>query len=105
MDRYDHKRAHARRETAGEQTWSDVWNFVLDPSDGTFVTLHPAYKGTIFAMREGLPEPDHEAPNTGPGTSEGKGTYRYYKNAGVQTALRFDPNRVMPKGSGKGRGK
>ena len=93
-DQYDHKRSHARFETTGEKRWSEVWDFVLDRSDGTCVSLHPNYKGTRVSMREGLPEPSHTTPKGGPGTSEGRGTYKYYKNKHVEATLRFDPGRM-----------
>jgi hypothetical protein len=102
-NQYDHKRSHARFETTGEKRWSEVWDFVLDRSDGTCVSLHPHFKGTSVSMREGLPEPSHTMPKGGPGTSEGPGTYKHYKNKHVQATLRFDPSRILAKGSGKGR--
>ena len=55
-------------------------------------------------MREGEQLPDQEMPKGGPGTSEGPGTFKYYKNKNVQETLKFDPSRMLPKGSGKGRG-
>ena len=97
------KRPHARFETTGEKQWSEVWGFVLDRSDGTCVSLHPNYKGKSVSMREGLPEPSHTTPKGGPGTSEGPGPYKHYKYKHVQETLRFDPNRMLAKGSGKGR--
>ena len=61
-------------------------------------------KKTKVAMREGLPEPDQEVPQHGPGTSEGKGTYKRFAFKGVTTTLRFDPQRIKAEGRGKGRG-
>jgi hypothetical protein len=54
-------------------------------------------------MQSGLPPPDNEMPMRGPGTSDGPGTYRRFKNKQIEMELRFDPRRKPEKGHGKGR--
>jgi hypothetical protein len=68
-----------------------VWDFVFVRSDGTVVRLHPQrstakvetfeVEGTAVAV---------QPPAAGKGGSDGRGTYRYYKESQTRAHLTFD---------------
>ena len=89
---YDHKTHHANR-MAGRATGpqSRVYDFVLWRADGTGIRLHPQYTTTkIEACDVEGHATQVQCPKKGPGTSDGPGTYKYYKNTAAPRSLRFD---------------
>ena len=65
------------------------WDFVLKRSDGTAVRLHPEWstpKVSTYAV-EGHEET--QIPRNGLGMSDGRGTFKYYKEVGQARTLKF----------------
>ena len=97
-DKYDHKR-HAAARKAGTAGPNDpmmyIWDFVLVCDNGTLIFLHPSYSNNkieCYTGYEGIqPARDHELPGTGRGGTSGPGTFKYFKNKGVQYTLKFGP--------------
>jgi len=112
-DTYDHKRHHADRQhtsTTGEpQIPAGItlreWSFIFVRSDTSYGSLVPAWGQTKIAYSCGPPGSRRPAlsdtgdhgpiPATGPGGTNGKGTFRRYTQTNVQTGqpkrqLRFD---------------
>ena len=89
---YDHKTHHANR-MAGRATGPQlrIWDFVLWRADGTGIRLHPQWS---TAKIEACDVEGHaeqvQCPKKGPGTSDGPGTYKYYRNTAAPKSLRFD---------------
>ena len=95
---YDHKVQYNERELGlvnrnRRQELKAAYDFVLTREDGTGVRLHPAYKGLkIEAYHMDGHASQVEPPSRGPGTSDGRGTFRRYSQLGVATSFRFrDP--------------
>jgi hypothetical protein len=95
---YDHKRQH-KNSISGATSLVEgafdgklpVWDFVIHRDDGTGIRLHPAWKSPKIetfdiAGHIGSVQP----PNRGLGKSDGRGTYKYYKDVGNEYTLRFD---------------
>ncbi len=87
---YDHALQNANKDVRRETRASRIWDFVIKRADGTGVRLHPQWstnKITTFA------EEGHwlqvQPPNHGPGHSDGKGTFKVYKNKSNQKTLKF----------------
>jgi hypothetical protein len=100
-DRYDHKRHYA---CADKKVMLKVWDFILIRDDGTQVCVHPNYSDTQFSCKYGVPETDHEVPRTGPGGTNGPGTYKHFKNKQVDATLRFDARKALPRPQPHGKG-
>ena len=84
-----------------------TWDFVLECGDGRHVYLHPNWANTkiqcfVVDAVARLPEVDHELPVTGPGGSDGPGTYKYFKHKHVEAILKFNHlNQPMAKAKAK----
>ena len=89
---YDRKMHHANRRAGRAQgPQLRVWDFVLWRADGTGIRLHPQWSTTKIETNEVEPHAEQvQCPRRGPGTSDGPGTYKRYKNVGAQRTLRFD---------------
>ena len=65
------------------------WDFILRRSDGTAVRLHPEWskdKIPTFAVEgQGVTQ----LPRNGLGTSNGHGTFKYYRTLGQERELKF----------------
>ena len=109
---YDHIR-QARLRQKGQATTEIVpmWDFVLHRDDGTGVRVHPRRTTKDMEVCEVWGHLSQvQTPWNGLGRSDGRGTYRWYKNIGVSKKVRFDHNKVPPhmrleKGKGKDKGK
>ena len=93
---YDHKRhnqlKHAQKPYGNPQL--RVWDFVLIRDDGTALRVHPQWSTTKIETYEGAGHAEQgEPPTAGLGNSDGRGTYKYYKDVGTKGHLRFDPNK------------
>ena len=92
LNSYDHKRHHALK-SAGQkiQTKLRCWDFVVLRADGSAMRIHPQWSSTKIDVFY-LDGHDHdvEPPASGLGESSGRGTYRRYKELGVQGVVRFD---------------
>ena len=66
------------------------WDFVLLRSDGAAVRLHTEWSTPKIptCAVEGHTEPV-EIPQNGLGRSDGRGTFRWYRNLGQEETLRF----------------
>ena len=93
---YDHKRSHMLRQSGATiQHKLPYWDFVVHREDGSGIRLHPSWTKTFV---ETLEEPVHaEAlavvtvpPRRGLGRSDGRGTYKKYKNIEWTKQMRFD---------------
>ena len=88
---YDHRRQVQRTDVPQLREW----DFVLIRSDCSVVRLHLAWSKTkipTFAV-EGHTQPV-EIPRSGLGRSDGRGTFKYYKQIGQERTLRFDSHRA-----------
>ena len=85
---YDHKLAVQAPGSAAKQ----IWDFLVERADGTAIRLHQNFKDIKFSA---FPEHPHASPvglpRRGPGTSDGKGTFKHYRDLGAQETLRFKP--------------
>ena len=79
----------ARNEHEGPQL--RIWDFVLWREDGSGIRLHPQWSRPSIATfaPEGHAE-QVQCPRKGPGRSDGKGTYKKYKEVATQGTLKFD---------------
>ena len=98
---YCHK-MHHQMEAAKQPVWDKrnkkqpVWDFVLTRDDGSGIRLHPQWSTTkveTYAVEggEGL-----QPPRAGLGKSDGRGTYKKFKEAGSHKMLRFDGMKRPP---------
>ena len=73
------------------------WDFVLHRADGSGIRLHPQYKGTVVETIEEPGDAEEWAvtapPRSGLGRSDGRGTYKKYKNIGITEKMRFDSSK------------
>jgi hypothetical protein len=93
---YAHDAHHAHRKASREQpkTKLRIYDFVLWRADGTGIRLHPKWGSTrIDSFGVDGHKEEVEPPASGPGGSDGKGTFKTYKNASTQDVLRFDPDK------------
>ena len=67
----------------------DTWDFVLTDGDGHSVHLHPSHKGPKVQAHMGQPPVDDEVPRAGRGGSDGRGTFKKFKQKGYDMALKF----------------
>ena len=94
---YDHQR-HYQRMMGGHHAVGDpqlrAWDFVLIRDDGSGIRVHPQWSKTKILTYdvEGHAE-EVEIPQAGLGKSDGRGTYKLYRNLGAGDALRFDASK------------
>ena len=68
-----------------------MWDFVLHRDDGTGVRLHPNWSNRKVAAFALSPHADTvQSPKAGLGQSDGRGTFRYYADLGVERTFHFD---------------
>ena len=90
---YDHKRHHQLKYAGTPQrdTQLRVCDFLLVRADGSSVRLHPQWSTTAVETFAGEGHQDEvEPPARGLGESDGRGTYKHYKEVGTQRKLKFD---------------
>jgi hypothetical protein len=87
---YDHKRAVVLKNSFGVQEKLHVWDFVLECDNGAQVYIHPNFTRTTFSWQEEELVPDNEMPRSGPGGSDGPGTFRRFKDKHMKGTMRFD---------------
>jgi hypothetical protein len=90
---YDHSRHHVLKETTGTPPTIKlpVWDFAVHRADGSGIRLHPEWSKPHCSSFEAQGHAEEVAPpRAGLGRSDGKGTYRYYKEVGCAVKLRFD---------------
>ena len=89
---YDHKTAHRNVKTSKPQPPQlRVWDFVVWRADGSGIRLHPQWKTThIDTFQVEGHTFQVQMPRRGPGTSDGRGTFKKYKDIGNQASIRFD---------------
>jgi hypothetical protein len=96
---YDHKRMHANRSSGVTPVVEGafdgklpVWDFVIHRDDDTGIRLHPGWSSPKIESYDIAGHTDPvEPPKRGFGKSDGRGTYKHYKDGGNQYTLRFDP--------------
>ena len=94
---YDHKR-RATVQATKVNIKLPVWDFVLRRDDGTGVRLHPNWGDRKVSALDLAPHADTvEPPRKGIGRSDGPGTFRNYKDLGVQRTYRFDAAKEKPR--------
>ena len=84
---YDHSRQV--QPAYGNRTQLRCWDFVLKRSDGTAVRLHPQWSTTEIRTYAVEGHEVTQIPHNGLGMSDGSGTFKYYKEIGVEKKLRF----------------
>ena len=75
-----------------------IWDFVLTREDGSALRLHPQWKGMeveTFAPEGHATEVG--IPRAGLGNSDGPGTFRRYKEIGMDGTLKFDAHKKPPR--------
>jgi hypothetical protein len=90
---YDHKRHHALKQLGYDQPEYKlpIWDFVILREDGSAIRLHPEWKdGHIETWELEGHTPEIEPPVGGLGASDGRGTFRRYKEAQTKERLLFD---------------
>ena len=94
---YDHARHHIMWKEgvgSGSQSRLAEWDFVLHRADGTSIRLHPTWSKTKFPSCAGAGHPNPVSPpKAGLGASDGRGTFKKYKELGNERTLRFDPKK------------
>ena len=71
-----------------------IWDFVLTREDGSALRLHPQW--TTTKVETFAAEGHNTAvavPQAGLGNSDGRGTYRLYKDIGMGYMIRFDASK------------
>ena len=91
---YDHPE-HNRLMKAGvkpaSQSRRSIWDFVLHREDGTSIRLHPEWKGTKVPTFDGCGHKEPvPLPKEGPGGTNGRGTFKSYKQGSNKHTLHFD---------------
>ncbi len=87
---YDHQLQNANRDVRRPTRESRIWDFVKYRADGTGVRLHPQWStNKIMTFAEEGHWLQVEPPDHGPGHSDGKGTFKVYKNKSNQKTLKF----------------
>ena len=87
---------HSRHVQPANRTRPQLrcWDFILRRSDGTAVRLHPEWskdKIPTFAVEgQGVTQ----LPRNGLGTSNGHGTFKYYRTLGQERELKFARRRA-----------
>ncbi len=95
---YDHMRQSIvrARQFAGQRVKVKLpmWDFALHRDDGTGVRLHPHWGDRKVEALPLVPHADTVRPPTaGLGGSDGSGTFRWYKDLGVERKVKFDAAR------------
>ena len=92
---YDHMRQNASLSAGQRQKVKlPMWDFALHRDDGTGVRLRPHWSDRKVAALDLVPRADTvKPPRAGLGGSDGRGTFRWYKDLGVQRTLQFDAAR------------
>ena len=95
---YDHKRHSMMIKTAQHfKQQLPIWDFVVRREDGSGIRLHPSFKGTVVETIEEPGDAEEWAvtapPRSGLGRSDGRGTYKKYKNLGILEKMRFDSSK------------
>ena len=65
------------------------WDFVLKRSDGTAVRLHPEWSNPKVSTYAVEGHGETQIPRNGLGMSDGRGTFKYYKEVGQARTLKF----------------
>ena len=84
---YDHSRQV--QPDYGDRAQLRCWDFVLKRSDGTAVRLHPQWSTNEIPTYAVEGHEETQIPHNGLGMSDGRGTFRYYREVGVQKTLKF----------------
>ena len=94
---YDHQSAAAARKKGIDVVLKpQSWDLLLTRDDGSAVRLHPEWSKTKFnAYPEEGPATEMPTPKKGFGKSAGRGSFKAYKNDGVEKILRFDAQKVQ----------
>ena len=93
--RRGHKTYHHKMSYLNAQPKDERMDFVVRRADGTGVRLHPQKtKRTIDAYDEHPHPQPVSAPRRGVGRSDGRGTFKRYKELGVTRILRFKEAQV-----------
>ena len=95
---YDHMRQSTvrARQFAGQRVKVKLpmWDFVLHRDDGTGVRLHPHWGDRKVEALPLVPHADTVSPPAaGLGGTDGRGTFRKYKDLGVERKVKFDAAR------------
>ena len=77
-DTYDHKRCKAMEDAKTPYRLPNVqvWDFVVEQSNGTQVRFHPNLKGGKVTISSMAQQPEATHPDNGLGKSDGRGTFR-----------------------------
>ena len=89
---YDHSRQV--QPAYGDRAQLRCWDFILRRSDGTAVRLHPEWSKNTIPTFEVEGQEETEIPRNGLGRSDGRYTFKYYKEVGRQRMLRFARRRA-----------
>ena len=105
LELYDHKRDHAHTNHRGLGKpfveAQQVWDFVVECDDGTYEIFHPRVGQTKAECKSGLPEvAGPELPRSGPGGTNGPGTFKHFTQKQVEGVFGFDAKKTC-KGKGK----
>ena len=65
------------------------WDFVLKRSVGTDVRLHPEWSNPKVSTNAVEGHGETQIPRNGLGMSDGRGTFKYYKEVGQARKLKF----------------
>ena len=90
---YAHDAAHAHKKAGRDQpaTTQRIYDFILCRADGTAVRLHPRWEQTKIETYfvDGHTQ-EVQPPSSGLGGSDGRGTFKRYKEIGNLRTMRFD---------------
>ena len=84
---YDHSRQV--QPAYGDRAQLRCWDFILRRSDGTAVRLHPEWTKTTIPTFAVEGQGVTQIPRNGLGMSDGRGTFKYYKEVGQARTLKF----------------
>ena len=96
---YDHKTHHAMKQLGIDYNGPQlrIMDFVLWRTDRTGIRLHPQWSKTWIETYDVEGHPVQvSCPSKGPGTSDGPGTYRFFKNVGTKEQMRYDHAKSPP---------